>query len=139
MQKTYQQYNHQGRRPIQNAHQQISPAYSLALRIKTEQGPNQAAEFLAAMEPFIAPAERIHIADQLGLPLIEYRRPHQAPAPERQSSNGFDPMQLMTVMNMLSGLNGQSGSGQSQGQGKNDPSNPMMMFSLLSQLMGASK
>lgn len=46
-----------------------SPAYRMARRIQREQGPQRAAQYLSAMEPFLAPAERAHIAERLGLRL----------------------------------------------------------------------
>ena len=46
-----------------------SPAYRMARRIQREQGPQRAAQYLNAMEPFLAPAERAHIAERLGLRL----------------------------------------------------------------------
>ena len=44
-----------------------SPAYRMARRIQREQGPQRATQYLNAMEPFLAPAERAHIAERLGL------------------------------------------------------------------------
>lgn len=41
---------------------QYSPAYTMASRIRNEQGRDRAAEYLGAMEPFLAPGEREHIA-----------------------------------------------------------------------------
>lgn len=46
-----------------------SPAFSMAQRIKSEQGAEQAGRYLMAMEPYLAPAERAHIAEQLGVKL----------------------------------------------------------------------
>ena len=46
-----------------------SPAYRMARRIQREQGPQRATQYLNAMEPFLAPAERAHIAERLGLRL----------------------------------------------------------------------
>ena len=39
---------------------QYSPAYTMASRIRNEQGRDRAAEYLGAMEPFLAPGEREH-------------------------------------------------------------------------------
>ena len=46
-----------------------SPALMMASRIRAEQGPEKAAQYLSAMEPFLAPGERTHIAYTLGLPI----------------------------------------------------------------------
>ena len=35
-----------------------SPALMMASRIRAEQGPEKAAQYLSAMEPFLAPGER---------------------------------------------------------------------------------
>ena len=46
-----------------------SPALMMASRIRAEQGPEKAAQYLSAMEPLLAPGERTHIAYTLGLPI----------------------------------------------------------------------
>ena len=46
-----------------------SPALMMASRIRAEQGPEKAAQYLSAMEPFLAPGERTHIAYTLVLPI----------------------------------------------------------------------
>ena len=63
---------------------QYSPAYTMASRIRNEQGRDRAAEYLGAMEPFLAPGEREHIAKMLDIPLPQrqYAPPPQyAPTP----------------------------------------------------------
>ena len=47
----------------------VSPALTMASRIRAEQGPERAAQYLSAMEPFLAPGERTYIAYTLGLPI----------------------------------------------------------------------
>ena len=63
---------------------QYSPAYIMASRIRNEQGRDRAAEYLGAMEPFLAPGEREHIAKMLDIPLPQRQYPcayrHQLPA-----------------------------------------------------------
>ena len=59
---------------------QYSPAYTMASRIRNEQGRDRAAEYLGAMEPFLAPGEREHIAKMLDIPL-----PQRQYAPPRRS------------------------------------------------------
>ena len=65
-----QQQNQNTGRP-QGGGQSIpaSPALTMARRIRNEQGQERAKQYLMAMEPFLAPAERAHIAEQLGVPL----------------------------------------------------------------------
>lgn len=115
-----------------------SPAFMMASRIRAEQGPERAAQYLSAMEPFLAPGERTHIAYTLGLP-----QPQPQPQPQQsyaQPQGGFGMpsmpnmggmgalgnigsiMQVMQLVNTL-----QSGGGQ-PGQ------NPLM--SMLGSLMG---
>ena len=63
-----------------------SPALAMAKRIRSEQGQERARQYLNAMEPFLAPAERAHIAQQLGVSLSNrqtraedvQRRPQQS-------------------------------------------------------------
>lgn len=55
--------------------QNASPAFIMAMRIRNEQGPQRAAQYLAAMEPFIAPAERAYISNRLGLPSAHASNP----------------------------------------------------------------
>ena len=66
---------HMPPRPDMASHRQ-SPALGMALRIRSEQGIEQAERYLAAMEPYLAPAERGYIARQLGVRL----QPRSEPA-----------------------------------------------------------
>lgn len=59
---------------------QYSPAYIMASRIRNEQGRDRAAEYLGAMEPFLAPGEREHIAKMLDIPLPQ--RQYAPPPPQ---------------------------------------------------------
>lgn len=98
-----------------NHTQNESPAFLLALRIKNEQGTIKAAEFLLAMEPYLAPMERMHISNRLGLPNVQ--KPVQntaqktaAPNFTMPQNNGFNmpnmgSMNPLSLINMLSGMN----------------------------------
>lgn len=124
-----------------------SPALTMASRIRAEQGPERAAQYLNAMEPFLAPGERTYIAYTLGLPI-----------PQPVSNSGMQPpmgpqtamgggmggmgsmgglgnmgnlgsiMQLMQLMNGLQGMPGMQG-----GQGGGNP-----LMQVLGSLMGGS-
>ena len=114
-----------------------SPALQLAMRIRNEQGRERAAQFLLAMEPFLAPAERSHIAAKVGVSL-----PQKQPLPPNGSDpfsgtkppmpqmpfqhQGSDPLQMMQ---MLSGL---STMGQKGGMG----ADPVSLARLLGSVMG---
>lgn len=67
----------------------------MASRIRSEQGPERAAQYLSAMEPFLAPGERTYIAYTLGLPI---------PQPSSQSS--FTPQQSMGPQTPMGGIGG---------------------------------
>ncbi len=118
-----------------------SPALQLAMRIRNEQGRERAAQFLLAMEPFLAPAERSHIAAKIGVSL-----PQKQPAQQRgndpfsethtpvqqmpfSQQRGSDPLQMMQ---MLSGLGGLGGMGQKNGMG----TDPAALARLLGSVMG---
>lgn len=119
-----------------------SPALLMAGRIRAEQGPERAAQYLAAMEPFLAPGERSHIAYMLGLP-----QPACQPQPVAQPQQPFMPQQpqggmgsmanianIMQMMQLMNGLQGLKGGGeQPQGQ------NPLQLAQLLGGLMGGQK
>ena len=83
-----QQQNQNTGRP-QGGGQSIpaSPALTMARRIRNEQGQERAKQYLMAMEPFLAPAERAHIAEQLGVPLPA--RPVQQPAHDACANVGL--------------------------------------------------
>ena len=91
-----------------------SPALTMASRIRAEQGPERAAQYLSAMEPFLAPGERTHIAYTLGLPIPQpvqqgYSAPQQAPGPFGTGggmgglNNIGSIMQIMQLMNSMQG------------------------------------
>lgn len=65
-----------------------SPALMMGRRIRAEQGAERAQQYLAAMEPFVAPAERAHIAQQLGvqLPARAERNKELQAQPQGESS-----------------------------------------------------
>ena len=102
-----------------------SPALTMASRIRAEQGPERAAQYLSAMEPFLAPGERTYIAYTLGLPIPQpvqqgYSAPQQAPSMGPLGALGNmgnmgglgnvgNIMQIMQLMNSLQGA--QSGQG----------------------------
>ena len=110
----------------------------MASRIRAEQGPERAAQYLSAMEPFLAPGERTYIAYTLGLPMPQpvqqsYSPPQQQPNMGPRGSLGSmgnmgglgnigNIMQIMQLMNSLQG--GQNGQG----------ANPLMQ--MLGSLMG---
>ncbi|MBQ7114389.1 MAG: hypothetical protein IJO10_09160 [Clostridia bacterium] len=115
-----------------------SPALQLAMRIRNEQGRERAAQFLLAMEPFLAPAERSHIAAKIGvsLPQKQPQPPHgndpfsggKLPLPQMPfQQNGGDPLQMMQ---MLSGLGAM---GQKGGMG----ADPASLARLLGSVMGS--
>lgn len=124
-----------------------SPAHMMANRIRMEQGPERAAQYLAAMEPYLAPGERTHIATALGLPIIQ-------PAPAQQPSGmnagplggmNAGPLGGMNLgglqnlggmMQMMQLLGGMQGGGGAQGGGGG---NPMQLAQMLSGLMGGKK
>ena len=124
--------------PQQNGQHPASPAYTMAARIRNEQGKERAADYLAAMEPFLAPGEREHIAQSLGLPpqrpqpqqqayqqsaayqqptygqrpYQQQQQPQYAPPPYQQTfqqPQGNDPMQLLQMLSGLGGLGGKNG------------------------------
>ena len=138
MQKTVpnNSINPQQKQPVPTA------AMSLAYRIRNEQGMERARQFLIAMEPFLAPMERQHIAEQVGVqippPQPRYERESGAQYSGAQSGGGgADPMQLIRMLSGLSGKQQGGGmpnlSGMGGGTGGMDP---MLMAQLLSGMMG---
>lgn len=128
---------------------QYSPAYTMASRIRNEQGRDRAAEYLGAMEPFLAPGEREHIAKMLDIPLPQrqyappppqYAPPQYAPpqrpaqGPQAMPNMGGmgDTMQLMQLLSSLGGM-GKGGSPLGQSGGS---MNPLMLAQLLGNMMG---
>ncbi|MEG1547593.1 MAG: hypothetical protein RR232_02455 [Clostridia bacterium] len=134
-----------------NTAQNASNAMMLARRIRNEQGVERARQYLIAMEPFLAPAERYHIADQLG---IQVPRPSDNYVPQSQNvasamptpvgsgtnSGMGNPMQLIQMLSSLTGkgasplsaLGGLGGASAQQGGGMD----PMMMAQLLGGMLG---
>ena len=122
---------------------QFSPAYIMASRIRNEQGRERAGEYLGAMEPFLAPGEREHIAAMLDIPLPQrqyspppqYAPPRPAQAQQAMPNMGGmgDTMQLMQLLSSLGGMGkgGASPLGQSGGG-----MNPLMLAQLLGNMMG---
>ena len=115
-----------------------SPALTMASRIRAEQGPERAAQYLSAMEPFLAPGERTYIAYTLGLPIPQSVQqsytPPQAPNMGPLGAIGGmgnmgglgnigNIMQIMQLVNSLQGT--QSGQ---------NSANPLMQ--ILGSLMG---
>lgn len=116
---------------------QYSPAYTMASRIRNEQGRDRAAEYLGAMEPFLAPGEREHIAKMLDIPLPQRQyappqRPAQGPQAMPNMGGMGDTMQLMQLLSSLGGM-GKGGSPLGQSGGG---MNPLMLAQLLGNIMG---
>ena len=130
-----QQQNQNTGRP-QGGGQSIpaSPALTMARRIRNEQGQERAKQYLMAMEPFLAPAERAHIAEQLGVPLPA--RPVQQPAPGPSPAPPFDqqPQQQAPFSGMPFGQ-----AGGMPFMGKGGMNNPLQMVQMLSGLGGMGK
>ncbi|HWS30669.1 MAG TPA: hypothetical protein VN512_11260 [Clostridia bacterium] len=136
-----------------NSGQGGSPALVMGRRIRAEQGVERARQYLMAMEPFVAPAERAHIAQQLGIQLPTHQEPRYAEPINEPQDTGFSQpnipnfgnanmngmpnfpgmgnnnlMQMMQMMNAFSGMQG--------GKGKMDP---MLMAQMLGSMMGGKK
>ena len=111
-------------------HATVPPALAMARRIRMEQGEERAKQYLLAMEPFLAPAERMHIAQQLGITLPERR--HQEPLqhpPEQPFGQGAP----MPFPNMPFGQGGLPF------LNKGGMNNPLQMMQLISNLRGMGK
>ena len=116
-----------------------SPALVMASRIRAEQGPERAAQYLNAMEPFLAPGERTYIAYTLGLPLPQPVQPSYAPPPQMQNTNPLGALgnmgglgsigNIMQIMQLVNTLQGNSG-GQGGANG---------IAQMLGSLMGGNK
>ena len=104
----------------QRRQENSSPALTMASRIRAEQGPERAAQYLSAMEPFLAPGERTYIAYTLGLPI---------PQPVQQS---YTPPQQMPNMGHLGALGGMGNGG-----GLNNIGSIMQIMQLMNSLQGA--
>lgn len=153
-----------GNRPGSSGGSAESPAFRMASRIRAEQGPERAAQYLRAMEPFLAPAERSHIAQQLGLRLPTPPPPPAQPAPPAVSNPpafngmpGLSNMQnlgamsnmgplgnignIMQMMQLFQGLSGGNGGGNAGGNplAGLGGGNPMQLAQMLGGLMGGKK
>ncbi|MEA5059538.1 MAG: hypothetical protein VB049_05815 [Candidatus Pelethousia sp.] len=141
-----------------------SPAFRMANRIRSEQGADRAAQYLNAMEPFLAPAERAHIAEQLGLRIsVPQPQAQPAPPPPPPPPSGQGSMPNMgtmpgvgampglggasmpnmgplgnigNIMQMMQLFQGLSSGGQGGGIGGG---NPMQFAQMLGNLMGGKK
>lgn len=117
-----------------------SPALMMAGRIRKEQGAERAAQYLEAMEPFIAPGERSHIAHVLGLPQpVETVRQNPAPPQGFPQNMGMgmgmggmgNLANIGNIMNLMQLMNGFKGDSQ-----QSQSPNPMQIAQLLGGLMG---
>ncbi len=104
--------------PKQEQPQNAGSALQLARRIRNEQGAERARQYLIAMEPFLAPAERYHIADQLGIPVPRPSDGIMSPQPQPQSqprqpqnNNAMNMANPMQLISMLQALNPKGGAG----------------------------
>lgn len=141
-----------------------SPAFRMASRIRAEQGPERAAQYLGAMEPFLAPAERAHIAERLGLRLPEpqpayqpqppsFQAPQAAPGPGNMGGLGnmanmlggmnggnMGPLgNIGNLMQMMQVMQGLTGGAKGQGGGGAGLGNPMQLAQMLGSLMGGNR
>lgn len=153
MQRTLNNMQQTQNRDQRQPQQQTSPAYTMAARIRNEQGRERAGEYLLAMQPFLAQGEREHIAASLDIPIPQrsqpqpqYSQPQQQGFSSAQFSPQFnmpnsqpcggmnDPLQLMQLLSGLGmmGQKPQSGSAQASPMG----ANPLMLAQLLGSMMG---
>ncbi|HOG00501.1 MAG TPA: hypothetical protein PKW29_05255 [Clostridia bacterium] len=109
----------------------VSPAYIMAARIRNEQGRERAGEYLAAMEPFLAPGERQHIASQLGVPLVQ--RPNPPPPQQQQAPFSSSGPQMPPIFSQFAQQGGMGGMG---GMGGKGGMNDMMQMIQLMQALG---
>lgn len=153
MQRTLNNMQQTQNRDQRQPQQQTSPAYTMAARIRNEQGRERAGEYLLAMQPFLAQGERDNIAASLDIPIPQrpqpqpqYSQPQQQGFSSAQFSPQFnmpnsqprggmnDPLQLMQLLSGLGmmGQKPQSGSAQASPMG----ANPLMLAQLLGSMMG---
>ncbi|MCE5234673.1 MAG: hypothetical protein ABFC62_03385 [Clostridiaceae bacterium] len=121
-----------------------SPALMMGRRIRAEQGAERAQQYLAAMEPFVAPAERAHIAQQLGvqLPVRAERNKEPQPPPQGES---FQPPNFGGMPN-FSGMPNFGGGGMNGmpnfaglGGGGNNLAQMMQMMNAFNAMGGGGK
>ena len=153
MQRTLNNMQQTQNRDQRQPQQQTSPAYTMAARIRNEQGRERAGEYRLAMQPFLAQGEREHIAASLDIPIPQrpqpqpqYSQPQQQGFSSAQFSPQFnmpnsqprggmnDPLQLMQLLSGLGmmGQKPQSGSAQASPMG----ANPLMLAQLLGSMIG---
>ncbi len=111
----------------------VSPALNMARRIRSEQGAEQARQYLLDMEPYLAPAERAHIAEQLGVALPpRQERTQAAPTPPMGGGMpmGGNPLSALGAMggNPLAALGAMGGNA--------GGANPMQLIQMLSGMQG---
>lgn len=118
------------RETISQDMQTMPPALLLARRIRREQGIEQVKQFLAAMEPFLAPYERSSIAGQMGvkIPISEPQERHRP-----QNNNQQRPQQPVHEPAQQSAVPNAANQGFATG-GMNSGSSPMQMLQLIGQL-----
>ena len=102
-----------------------SPALNMARRIRSEQGAEQARQYLMDMEPYLAPAERNHIASQIGVNLPKRQENRNMPQQPAQPSQPVQQGGAQGSMNPLSMLGGLGGMGGMNG------GNPMQLLQML--------
>lgn len=100
-----------------------SPALNMARRIRSEQGAEQARQYLMDMEPYLAPAERAHIAEQVGVTLP----PKQGGAGSMPNAGAANPMNAGNPFSALGAMPGGGGNG---------GANPMQLLQMLSGMQG---
>lgn len=111
---------------VYNSYEDASPAWLLAKRIRTEQGIEHLRRYLDAMEPFLAPAERVWIARSFGMPYDPNIPKREAGSNATgQNSSSFGGMNPMMLMQLLT----QSGKG-----GKGGSINPAMLSQLMNMM-----
>ena len=98
MQRTLNNMQQTQNRDQRQPQQQTSPAYTMAARIRNEQGRERAGEYLLAMQPFLAQGEREHIAASLDIPIPQ--RPQPQPQYSQPQQQGFSSAQFSPQFNM---------------------------------------
>ncbi len=115
--------------------EEASPALLMARRIRSEQGVEQLKRFLNSMEPFVAPAERMKIAESMGVRLNP-SSPRSEPEAAKSSAGAGVPNVPSTPMmgqgqgnpmSILSSMLGQKGMGAGTGGGLD----PMMLMQMM--------
>ena len=113
--------------------EEASPALLMARRIRSEQGVEQLKRFLNSMEPFVAPAERMKIAESMGVrlnPSSPRAEPEAAKPPLGMPTIPSAPMMGQSQgnpMSILSSMLGNKGMGAGNGGGLD----PMMLMQMM--------